>query len=81
MTVRDASGSTEHVVNLPDDYVSALELAGCDRNELVTESFRFLLEREPKESIMRSFELSVIERYFPEFPGEIRKRMGGNVAP
>ena len=34
---------------------------------LVERSFRFLLEREPKEQILRRFELGVIERYFPEY--------------
>jgi hypothetical protein len=74
--VRDSSSSTEHVVDVPEDYVSQLELEGCDLEKLVGESFRFLLEREPKESIMRKFEISVIERYFPEYPDEIRLRMG-----
>ena len=32
----------------------------------------FLLEREPKESILGSFELPVIERYFPDYPTAIR---------
>ena len=44
--------------------------------QLLTESFRFLLEREPKESILRRFDLPAIERYFPEYPREIRKRLG-----
>jgi len=35
----------------------------------VRESFRFLLEREPKESILREFDLSVIKRYFPDYDG------------
>lgn len=43
---------------------------------LIERSFEFLLEREPKESILRSFELSVIERYFPEYATEIGKRLG-----
>ena len=43
---------------------------------LIKASFEFLLEREPKESILRSFALPVIERYFPEYPVEIRKRLG-----
>lgn len=29
--------------------------------------FEFLLAREPKESIMRRFDISVISTYFPEF--------------
>ena len=35
--------------------------------ELVRRSFEFLLERESKESILREFDLSVIQRYFPEY--------------
>ena len=42
---------------------------------LIKQSFAFLLEREPKEAILSSFELSVIERYFPEYPKEIRNRI------
>lgn len=42
---------------------------------LIHQSFEFLLEREPQESILRSFPLPVIERYFPEYPKEIRKRL------
>ena len=42
---------------------------------LLRESFRFLLEREPKESILSRFEISVIERYFPEYAEEIRQRL------
>jgi hypothetical protein len=41
------------------------------REQLVEATFRFLLEREPKESILRSFELGEIERYFPDFPRTI----------
>jgi hypothetical protein len=42
---------------------------------LVRESFRFLLEREAKESILRSFDLMVIGRYFSEYRREIVKRL------
>ena len=36
-----------------------------------------LLEREPKEAILRKFELPVIERYFPEYVGRIGHMIGG----
>jgi hypothetical protein len=39
----------------------------------VRRSFEFLLAREPKESILRSFDLPVIGRYFPEFVRVIRR--------
>ncbi len=34
-------------------------------------AFRFLLDREPKESILARFDVSVISRYFPEFAREL----------
>jgi hypothetical protein len=34
-------------------------------------AFRFLLDREPKESILGRFDLTVISRYFPEFEREL----------
>jgi hypothetical protein len=45
--------------------------------DLVTRSFEFLLECEPPQSIMRTFGLADIERYFPEYPrviGPLRPR-------
>jgi hypothetical protein len=68
-------GATTHLVDVPDDYVAKLGLTGVDRSRLVRASFEFLLEREPKESIMRSFDLGVIERYFPEYANEIVRRL------
>ena len=41
--------------------------------ELIKRSFEFLLEREPKESILREFNLNVISKYFPEYEKEIKK--------
>jgi len=53
-----------------------LDLAGGrDATALVEESFRFLLEREPPSSIMNAFDLSVIERYFPEYRNDVRRRL------
>jgi hypothetical protein len=44
-----------------------------DIEDLVRRSFDFLLEREPPSSILRTFDLSVIERYFPEYSRVIKK--------
>jgi hypothetical protein len=46
---------------------------GDDVADLVKRSFEFLLAREPNTSILREFELSTIERYFPEYAREIRR--------
>jgi hypothetical protein len=48
--------------------------AGRSVDELVRRSFEFLLQREPKESILRKFDLALIQRYFPEFGAVITKR-------
>jgi hypothetical protein len=52
-------------------------LAGekIEPEELVRRSFEFLLEREPKESILSRFDLSVINRYFPEYEREIKRSL------
>jgi len=42
--------------------------------ELIQRSFEFLLDREPKESILARFDLSVINRYFPEYEAEMKRR-------
>jgi hypothetical protein len=44
---------------------------------VVEASFAFLLEREPRESILRSFDLSEISRYFPEYERELRRALNG----
>jgi hypothetical protein len=75
--VRDASGASGHVVTV--DPTQATDLAAAadtaDVERLVYETFDFLLEREPKESILRSFDLTVVSRYFPEYEHEIRSRL------
>ena len=47
-----------------------------DDEAVVRESFVFLLEREPPESILPSFSLDIIRRYFPEYDDEMRRRLG-----
>lgn len=73
--IEHESESTHQVTLHPKDHA---RIAGenVDPEELVRRSFEFLLEREPKESILSRFDLAVIGRYFPEFEGEIRRRLG-----
>jgi hypothetical protein len=55
------------------DLVRLAPLA-ADPVDLVARSFEFLLAREPRTSILRAFELTMIGRYFPEFEGAILRR-------
>jgi hypothetical protein len=77
VTVRDdVSASTHDVtINAHDaiDLAAATDAAHVTR--LVEETFDFLLEREPKESILRTFDLAVVSRYFPDYDHEIRSRL------
>ena len=53
---------------------SVVEMGAPDAAALVRASFEFLLEREPVGSILPRFDLRVIERYFPEWPEQMRRR-------
>jgi hypothetical protein len=46
-----------------------------DIERLVRETFAFLLEREHARSILPRFALTVVTRYFPEYPAKIRRRL------
>jgi hypothetical protein len=69
--VDEGDSTSEHQVTATADHVRRYA-EGSAAETLIEASFRFLLEREPKESILGSFELPVIERYFPEYPRKIR---------
>ena len=75
VTVKDRRGESRHRVRLRKADYRALAADKVSPEALVTESFRFLLEREPKESILGSFDLMVIGHYFPEYRREIVKRL------
>lgn len=74
VTVKEGRGETHHRVTLQQSDYERLSGNQVDAETLVAESFRFLLERESKESILRSFDLTVISRYFPEYEREIAQR-------
>jgi hypothetical protein len=74
VTVTDEDGST----TTHDVTVSLADFERLGRNfraldEFVRACFLFLLEREPKESILHSFDISVISNYFPEFEERISR--------
>lgn len=72
--VREGGSSTRHAVAVGEAALRRYAGAAT-AEELLEQSFRFLLEREPKEAILGRFEISVISRYFPEYETEIRKRV------
>jgi hypothetical protein len=66
--VSDATGSSRHLVGVSRADVDRWG-RGRAAEDLVRDSFAFLLEREPRGSILREFDLSVISRYFPDYDG------------
>jgi len=71
VTVDEDGSSTNHTVEISKSYYQKLT-SGIHPPELLVErSFEFLLQREPKESIMGSFNLTVINRYFGDYESTI----------
>lgn len=71
VTVREGETSTTHKVHLTPEYLARY----ATPERLLHASFEFLLQHEPKESILPSFELSLIEHYFPSYPRQVRKML------
>jgi hypothetical protein len=69
--VSEGGSRTSHEVTVRPGTVTSLGWPGT-LEELVRRSFEFLLARESKESILTSFDLSVIGRYFPEYEEIVR---------
>ena len=72
--VIEAGSESVHEVTLDPKHYAKLAGETVAPEKLIRKSFEFLLEREPKESILSRFDLSVISRYFPEYEREIKKR-------
>lgn len=76
VTVSEGGSQTAHSVTVQPSYHQKLTQGKVSTEELIQKSFEFLLEREPKESILRRFELPVIGRYFPDYERTLRRRLG-----
>lgn len=71
--VREGRGETEHRVTVKGADLARLARPGEPAEDFLRRCFEFLLAREPKESILGSFDVTVIGRYFPEFERAIRR--------
>jgi hypothetical protein len=75
VTVGDDPAASTHEVRVASDVLARLAPADLEPTRLVHASFEFLLEREPRESILRAFEMPLIGRYFPEWEAEVGGRL------
>lgn len=69
----NAKSQTSHEVKVSAEYAQHLAQGRMNTQQLVHASFEFLLAREPNTSILRSFDLSVIAKYFPEYESTIQQ--------
>ena len=75
VSVAEHGSESRHSVTLTRDDFQRLTAGGGETpRDLVRRSFEFLLARESKESILRSFALTDIGRYFPEYERDIASK-------
>ena len=67
------TSTTTHTVTVTDQSLSDLPDSNVTKTQLLEFSFRFLLEREPNTSILSSFDINVISRYFFDYKDEVRR--------
>ena len=72
VTVAETS-TTTHTVTITDQSLNDLTDNNVTKTQLLEFSFRFLLEREPNTSILSSFDINVISRYFSDYRDEVRR--------
>ena len=75
----ESGTTTQHTVTLTPEYWQKLTGGTVPAETLIQKSFEFLLERESNTSILASFDLPVIQRYFPEFERTIAESGPGGI--
>ena len=72
VTVAD-SMTTTHEVTVTDQSLTDLTENKMTKTQLLKFSFNFLLDREPNTSILSSFDINVISKYFSDYRVEVRR--------
>lgn len=65
--VTKGRGESTHRVTMTEETYQELTDGQATPEQTVEAAFRFLLDREPKESILASFDVTIIGRYFPGY--------------
>jgi len=73
--VVEGDRETTHRVHMSQDYYRKLCGATVTHEYVLIQAFRFLLEREPNTSILSEFDITDINRYFPEFEAVLMDRL------
>ena len=72
VTVAD-SITTIYAVTVTDESLTELTDNNVTKKQLLEFSFNFLLDREPNTSILTSFDIDVISKYFPNYRDEVNR--------
>ena len=67
------TSTTTHTVTVIDRSLNDLTDYNVTKTKLLEFSFKFLLKREPNKSILSSFDINVISRYFSDYKDEVRR--------
>ena len=70
--------STSHTVTVTDQSLADLTNNNVTKTQLLQFSFNFLLQREPNTSILSSFDINLISRYFSDYVDEVRRWCDAN---
>lgn len=72
VTISDSAGSTRHRVTLKRETYERLVRGHAEATpqRCIEAAFKFLLERESKTDILKSFDINVINLYYPSFERE-----------
>jgi hypothetical protein len=76
VVVKEGRSESRHLVTMSVAQCERLTKGGRAPEACIEAAFRFLLDREAKESILARFDVSVISRYFPEFERELPRYLG-----
>lgn len=76
VVISEETTQTQHLVTLNKADYHRITFGDVKPEVLIEKSFEFLLEKEPREAILSEFDFTLINRYFPGFIKEIKKRIG-----
>ncbi len=71
VVVRGEESDSRHTVKMATETYLRLAGEAHTPEQCIHAAFRFLLDHEPRESILDQFDVDVISRYFPEFEQEL----------
>jgi hypothetical protein len=81
VTIRESGTETRHRVVMSAADHRRLTGGSCRPDQCIEAAVRFLLDREPKEAILRRFDITLISRYFPEFETQLPAYINQCAAP